>query len=126
MALNKDEIFGSLVDDIFASVASGLKAKAEFMSRFEENPMNAFEWSNDVFAKMAELEHNQQILDLLKKSVSLEDIIQTLQDNVDRHALYPHFSTSPTSNLVAVYRARASARLIERLVSTVERMAKVA
>jgi hypothetical protein len=86
----------------------------EFAKDFSENPGHALSWSQSTFERAAEL----TVVSYVKEAVKAgKATFRSLQEHAKREtlkkAMYPSHSTSPVSNLMAVYTLAAWAQMVE-------------
>jgi hypothetical protein len=87
---------------------------AEWGTKFNDNPLYAFEWSLGAIACAARLIVAEEILGAIEGGVATR---KTILKHAEKQALngakYPPQSTSPTSNLAAQYKTAAWADAVE-------------
>ncbi len=95
--------------------------KQDFIKRFNDNAAHALDWSNETFtfiAKEAVLVKVQNAMENLReKGKTEQEAVEWIMEFATKEAMrvvqFPSFSTSPTSNLMAVRTGQAWAEIVE-------------
>jgi len=86
-----------------------------FVERFANNPADALEWSEDVFAAAAYMESFKRIKEQIKRGLAFEDIRAGWLGELKRQASSSSSSTSRSANHIRQCRLVAIAEMVEEL-----------
>lgn len=103
-------------------IESSQSSIGSFADKVQKDAAYALKWSQESFLHAAKMEVYGRILKAISENestVTFENLKQEAHRVVLHSALYPegYFSTSPASNLMAVYTNKAWAELYSRMIS---------
>lgn len=93
------------------------KKVLKFQDYMSKDAFDALESSREVFEAAAKIRVLNNALLIINETHVLDDIVKFFQDETTRSTQYPVFSTSPTTNLMAMYKGKALAEVTELIRS---------
>lgn len=107
-----------MIEILKLRLANEQQVLEKFQKRLVDDPLDAFIWSQDVVLSAANVSVLKRIIFFIESDKKSDDqkfnqIVEFLNREIKRHALYPPSSTSHTSNLAETSRAQACAQLLE-------------
>jgi hypothetical protein len=106
--------FANITVSLQAEIDSAKIRIEDWSKSFSDNPVYAFEFSDEAFLDVARVQVFEIVINMINKGATLDSLISFINSNVRNSALRPARSTSVQANTIAQNKGIAWAELADK------------